>query len=667
MAILNLMEFDKCRVTPSSNNIHIVEIDMDTSFPVSILAGYDTDVIIPLINMFAQSNPNEHIYTYQVLNNSKETELTQLISIPHTRSTDFLFTTFKKFGINLNELTIGISFVKGTVKKLYIPNKVLAFCNTSSDTVVASMTNYLLCLACILIQVSVKDTPIGTITTTTSSLTHISVSQKTYETIAAGAEMYDSLCKCIAVNNIELTYLDVNNSYTSVEYHLGVYNMPDVNVALVNQKYVYNRIVLEGREDTPYLAMLNMDIKPVPYIYLLNLKTNTNIYTNQPLLGFIVTDMLSTVSIMAKNICTTEFAKGGHIVRVCYNSIDNLLGFPNNITVTADAEEYVSFLEKYAENVEENFNTSIYETYTKFKVNKTMDALMHTSEYASDAYAQELYKQVLPYYADFNLKDLTPVVKAFSKGVVYSMLFIGESGTGKSTAARVIPARCGIPYIIVNGSTNIEESDFIGTMIPNPCKSKPEDPEFIWKDGCLVTAMKNGYCIIFEEINFARPGILGKLNSLLDEARQIDLPTGEVVKASPNFRFIMTGNVGYEGTNRLNRALVNRVDVCKEFVDLNKTEALDVIKSRTGYMDNTKLNAIYDVYTAIKKYSNEQSLGLVVSLRQLMNICKHGAYYKTAYDAVLNEMINQAFIEDSEHKQFFIKTVLPAFNLAFKI
>ena len=129
----------------------------------------------------------------------------------------------------------------------------------------------------------------------------------------------------------------------------------------------------------------------------------------------------------------------------------------------------------------------------------------------------------------------------------------------------------------------------------------------------------------------------------------------------------MTGNIGYEGTNRLNRALVNRVDVCKEFVDLDKKEAINVIKSRTGYENDTNLNAIYDVYTAIKKYSTEQNLGLVVSLRQLMNVCKHGSFYKTAYDAVINEMVNQAFIEDVEHKDYFIKTVLPAFKLTFKI
>ena len=288
--------------------------------------------------------------------------------------------------------------------------------------------------------------------------------------------------------------------------------------------------------------------------------------------------------------------------------------------------------------------------------------------YKTDEYAQELYKQIKPYYSSYNLgSDLDANIKGFSNGALYSMAFIGESGTGKSTAARVIPARCGIPYLSVNFSVNIEEADLFGSMVPNAKKSKPEDPEFVWTDGVITKAVRYGYCVILEEINFARPGVLGKLNSLLDENRQIDLSTGEIVRAHPNFRIIATCNIAYEGTNRFNKALINRFDDVTVFKDLARTEAIDVIKNRTGYTSTVKISKVYDVYEALKKFATEQNVNAVVSMRQLLNIFTKGKYYSSAKDAVQRIMINGAFIEDAEYQKLFEETVFAAFDLKFKI
>ena len=276
--------------------------------------------------------------------------------------------------------------------------------------------------------------------------------------------------------------------------------------------------------------------------------------------------------------------------------------------------------------------------------------------YKEDSFAQQLYKQVHEYYDTFDLKELSNTVKGFATGDIYSMMFIGESGTGKSTAARVIPYRCGFPYISVNFCVNIEESDLIGSMIPNPEKSKTEDPEFIWQDGLLTKAIRNGYTAVLEEINFARPGVLGKLNSLLDENRQIDLPNGEIVKAHPNFRMIATCNISYEGTNRFNKALINRFEVVHEFKDLEKLKAFEVIKSRTKITDEGKLSKVYTVYELLKKFSKEQNLDTVISIRQLLNLFRQGRYYATAYDAIVDILINGAFIELPEYKERFLDT-----------
>ena len=291
-------------------------------------------------------------------------------------------------------------------------------------------------------------------------------------------------------------------------------------------------------------------------------------------------------------------------------------------------------------------------------------------QYKDDEYAQQLYTQVQDYYEDFDLKSLKNSVRGFANGDIYAMMFIGESGTGKSTAARVIPYRCGLPYVSINFCVNIEESDLIGTMIPNPEKQSADDPEFIWQDGIITKAVRNGYTVVLEEINFARPGVLGKLNSLLDENRQIDLPNGEILKAHKNFRMIATCNIAYEGTNRFNKALINRFEVVHEFKDLEKAEAFKAIKERIKGVDDTKLSTIYTVYELLKKYAKEQGLDIVVSIRQLFNVFRQGKYYVNAYDAVMDIIINGAFVELPEYKDNFVTTLADTSikgKLSFKI
>jgi midasin (ATPase involved in ribosome maturation) len=289
-------------------------------------------------------------------------------------------------------------------------------------------------------------------------------------------------------------------------------------------------------------------------------------------------------------------------------------------------------------------------------------------DYDTDQYALQLLENTADSIKSIDLpKDLQLKLAAYAKGIIYSSFFAGDSGTGKTTLAKVIGHKLGLPTLSLNFSSNIEESDVIGTWISNVNKSSPTDPEFVWKDGLLTKAIRNGYLIILEEINFARPGILGKLNSLLDETRQIDLPTGDIVKAHKNFRMIVTGNIGYEGTNLLNLAFINRYDYIREFSQMTIDEIENIIKTKTGYKDNTKISSIMQVYLAIKKYSNENKLNLVISVRQLINLFKQSKYHATAYDAVINTLVNTAFLQEQEHREHFIASVLPAFALKFKL
>ena len=578
------------------------------------------------------------------------------INIISNSTTSVIFDIFKSMGIYISRLTVGVS---DSTKTIYTSTKLCRDLNKYSETQRAAIAMYMLTIA-------------HFVSKTEEHLVGYKYDALTGSIIVS--EETDTFAKTIRTFPAEETWYlkDGNNdNYDTVRFHNTLYTT-------TNDQYASNgvKIGLLKHKAGGTAGFVTLKLGTVDYGFVLSERVT---YTNFD---------LCNMEISADSICA-------HIANAFPGNMD--LKRTDKLPLSGD----MSFVEFDGEEVAEILKTEkvpkwlsgwIVSMLAKGAMPATVDELSYFCKtygvsvpagsstaaalsleemrktYESDSYAQELYKQIKPYYEKYVLgAELDANIKGFSNGALYSMAFIGESGTGKSTAARVIPARCGIPYISVNFSVNIEEADLFGSMVPNAKKLKPEDPEFVWADGIITKAVRNGYCVILEELNFARPGVLGKLNSLLDENRQIDLSTGEIVRAHPNFRIIATCNIAYEGTNRFNKALINRFDDVTVFRDLPRHEAIDVIKSRTGYTSAAKISKVYDVYEALKKFAAEQNVNAVVSMRQLLNIFTKGKYYSNAKDAVLRIMINGAFIEDSEYQKVFEETVFGAFDLKFKI
>ena len=86
---------------------------------------------------------------------------------------------------------------------------------------------------------------------------------------------------------------------------------------------------------------------------------------------------------------------------------------------------------------------------------------------------------------------------------------------------------------------------------------------FVWEDGPLLTAMRNGDLLLVDEISLADDAVLERLNSVLDPNRTIVLPEKgrelEEVVAAPGFRLLATMNPGGDfGKKELSPALRNR-------------------------------------------------------------------------------------------------------------
>lgn len=618
------------------------------------VTGFNEKYIKPLLELMASKHPFfKCIEVKGDLDKTGKSKVVTFFDIVNIRQSAFLFSTLKTLGINLNVLRLGYVEESNT---MYISNRILRVLMGIDEDSRNQLSLFLFCIAKFFyaicksnVDINSKSTPSGNVAVIDSAkLTEI-------------YSLYKSLDEHISIN-CEQILDDV--MFDSVAYIVTPTTKPAESSMKTSTmcKYSYNAIT---DDKSTSVVIINETYKP-NVVYRL---VGNTIYTNTDLLMFNTFDFGEYIPTLICNMLKIDKVDS-YKYEVIHLPIDKILtSTSKEITIGAEVldSRLYSLLEMYPEIVE-NYNMKLYDGYfTTSKITSSGTVASLKEQYETDEYAQKLFEQVLPYYETFDLKDLTGIVKGFAKGEVFSMLFEGDAGTGKSTAARVIPSRCDMPFVAFNCSTNIEEADMFGTMIPNPEKKSAEDPEFIWKDGPATKAIRNGYVLIIEEINFARPGILGKLNSLLDESRQMDLPNGEVIKAHPNFRIIATCNIAYEGTNRLNKALIDRFEICKKFEDLDQKEATAIIKSRTGYADDTKISSIFNVYHAVKKYSNEQNLGLIVSIRCLLNIFKMGKYYKNARDALNSLMLNQAFLEEPEHLKYFKDTVLSAYDLTFKI
>ncbi|KAM3716375.1 Midasin [Dirofilaria immitis] len=118
----------------------------------------------------------------------------------------------------------------------------------------------------------------------------------------------------------------------------------------------------------------------------------------------------------------------------------------------------------------------------------------------------------------------------------------------------------GNTVIRINNHEHTDLQEYIGSYVPNG------DGRFVFIEGPLVKAARNGHWIILDELNLASTDVIEALNRLLDDNRELFISeTNTVVKANSQFRLFATQNpvCTYAGRKRLSRALLNRFIVLR--------------------------------------------------------------------------------------------------------
>ena len=202
-------------------------------------------------------------------------------------------------------------------------------------------------------------------------------------------------------------------------------------------------------------------------------------------------------------------------------------------------------------------------------------------------------------------------------------LFCGPAGAGKTEGSRAVFAGLGLPYMHYTCHDTTEILDLIGQVMPSNGQSAisldeirkmlalpsteevANDPQgaytkvygtpapaivdegglfeeiirrtveevrknaggngFVYIESDFIRAVRNGYGFELQEVDMIkRSSLIVGLNALLESGHNsfITLPTGETVTKHPDCTIIFTDNGCYEGSRRLNQAILSRMSFC---------------------------------------------------------------------------------------------------------
>ena len=144
-----------------------------------------------------------------------------------------------------------------------------------------------------------------------------------------------------------------------------------------------------------------------------------------------------------------------------------------------------------------------------------------------------------------------------------ALMLEGSPGVGKTSLIVAIAKAAGYGVTRINLSEQTDIADLLGSDMPAPSSKESDDSmnQFVWCDGPLMRALREGQWVILDELNLASQSVLEGLNSLLDHRADVYIPElDSTFHCPPSFRIFACQNPLTEGGARkgLPKSFLNR-------------------------------------------------------------------------------------------------------------
>lgn len=205
------------------------------------------------------------------------------------------------------------------------------------------------------------------------------------------------------------------------------------------------------------------------------------------------------------------------------------------------------------------------------------------------------------------------------------VILTGHKGCGKTSLFEQTAARLNQPVMRVNMNGQTTISDFVGFWTA-------KGGETIWVDGALPLAMRHGYWLVVDEIDFAEASILSVLQSVSERNGKLFLKEKghEIVVPHEHFRLLATGNtIGimessrhiYQGANLMNGALLDRFRVY--YVDyLPPKEEAMVLRNTVADLTDKVASVLVQFAGDVRQAFKKEEVSCTISLRQLIDLAE---------------------------------------------
>jgi cobaltochelatase CobS len=215
-----------------------------------------------------------------------------------------------------------------------------------------------------------------------------------------------------------------------------------------------------------------------------------------------------------------------------------------------------------------------------------------------------------PHY-EFDLPFIRLMTAFIRKSDGDGLMLIGPTGAGKTSGVVQFAARIGYPVTVPTISPRTEITDLMGGLFPQPNGS------FVWRDGPLTRAVREGHIFVIDEFNILDPGELMGLVTLLDH-RKLHIPTtDEVIPVHAGFRLVVTGNAGtsgdqtglYAGVRQGNLAFGDRFISMKIGYLPPEKELAILAKTNPGLSEEMRGNMVQVAKDVRKLFTGEDGMG----------------------------------------------------------